>query len=151
MFKREPIVDDVVTVIGPSVQVEGELVASGDVVIEGTVSGTVRTEKNLRVGEHAKLFADVSAANASIAGEIQGSVTVRQGLELATTAKVFGDIQTSFVTIASGAVLQGRLQAGNSPRAVFESISQREKNRLKPKDQEEFEPAPAAARVLAEK
>ena len=56
MFKKEDG-DNVETIIGPSVQVEGNFVANGDIIVEGTVSGSIKTEKNLRVGKDAKIFA----------------------------------------------------------------------------------------------
>jgi cytoskeletal protein CcmA (bactofilin family) len=136
MFKRDQQVDEVVTIIGPSVQVEGEFVAGGDVVIEGIVSGSVKTERNLRVGEQAKLFADVMAANAIIAGEIQGNLIIRESVELTNTAKVFGDIQATYINISSGAVLQGRLQAGTAQRSAYERIDEREKQLAKQKTTE---------------
>ena len=83
MFKKEDgINDEVETVIGPSVQVEGDLVAAGNIIIEGMVSGKIQTEKNLQIGPGAKIFAHVSAANAIVAGEIQGNVKIKNTLHL---------------------------------------------------------------------
>jgi len=128
MFKKDTGLDEIETVIGPSVQVEGNFIANGNVVIEGTVSGSVRTEKNLKVGSEAKIFASVSADNAFIAGEIQGNVTCHGSLELASSAKIFGDIKTNMLMVATGAVLIGRCQAGDSKKARLEKIEEKEKH-----------------------
>lgn len=122
MFKKETVHDgdEIETVIGPSVQVEGNFVANGDIIIEGIVSGSIKTEKNLRVGPNAKIFANISADNALIAGEVQGNVKVRGSLELAGTAKIFGDVKTSSITIESGACLHGKCNAGPEKKSKLE-------------------------------
>jgi cytoskeletal protein CcmA (bactofilin family) len=127
MFKKDGE-SEIETIIGPSVQVEGNFVANGDVVIEGTVSGSIRTEKNLRVGKDAKIFADVTACNAVIAGEIQGEIKIKESLELTNTARIFGDVRTGLLTIAQGAVLHGQCSAGEEKKARFEKIEDREKH-----------------------
>ena len=123
MFKKEGEgVEEIETIIGPSVQVEGDFIAAGDVVVEGMVSGKLKTEKNLRVGTGAKIFASVAAQNALIAGEIQGNVKVDGNLELTGTARVFGDVKAKTLTIASGACLHGKCQAGEDRKSKLEKI-----------------------------
>jgi len=136
MFKKEGGADEIETVIGPSVQVEGDFVAAGDVVVEGTVSGKIRTEKNLRIGPGAKIFASITAANALIAGEVQGNVKIKESLELTSTAKIFGDVKTKILTIASGATLQGKCQAGDERKSKAEKIVDPEKSKSREKIQE---------------
>ena len=121
MFKKEGG-DEIETVIGPSVQVEGNFVANGDIIIEGVVSGSIKTEKNLRIGQGARVFAQVSAANALIAGEVQGNIKIKENLELTNTAKIFGDVKTSVLTMAGGASLHGKCTAGEEKKAKLEKI-----------------------------
>lgn len=125
MFKKDENSTEIETIIGPSVHVEGDFVAAGDVVIEGTVSGKLRTEKNLRVGQNAKIYASVMAANALIAGEVQGNIKVREALELTNTAKVFGDIKTDVLTVAPGATIIGKCQVGEDKKSKPEKIEDR--------------------------
>ena len=68
--------DEVETVVGPSVHVEGDFASEGNIVVKGTVSGSVRTSKLLTVEKGAKIFADVKAGNAHISGEIRGNVRI---------------------------------------------------------------------------
>jgi cytoskeletal protein CcmA (bactofilin family) len=119
MFKKDNV-DEIETIIGPSVHVEGNFVANGDVVIEGTVAGSLHTEKNLRVGPNAKIFADVTAAGALIAGEVQGNIRVHGSLELTNTAKVFGDVKAQILSIGAGACLHGKCSAGTEQKSKLE-------------------------------
>ena len=137
MFKDKGT-EEIETVIGPSVQVEGNFVANGDVVIEGMVSGSIKTAKNLRVGENAKIFANITAANAIIAGEVQGNIKIENTLELTNTSKIFGDVKTDVILIASGASLHGKCSAGPEKKARLEKIDDHEKQlKLKSKEEEQ--------------
>ena len=96
------------TIIGPSVKVEGNFVGSGNVVVEGVVNGSMKTSKDLRIGDHAKVKADIEAANITVAGEIHGNVRTSGKLDLSPSAKVFGNVETSVLSVAQGAVLNGK-------------------------------------------
>lgn len=101
-------VQEVETIVGPSVKVEGDFVSEGNIVIEGQVHGKIKTSKQLRVEEGAKVAADVSAESALVSGEIHGNIKLVSTLELTPTAKVYGDVTTKTLIIAAGAVLHGQ-------------------------------------------
>lgn len=111
MFQRDgsPDQKDIETIIGSTVKVDGNFVGSGDVIVEGQVSGTLKTSKNLRVGESAKIKADIEAAGLWVAGEIRGQVKCSGKIELAPSAKIFGNVDTQTIVVAHGAVLHGKL------------------------------------------
>lgn len=100
------------TIIAASVKVEGDFISQGNVLIEGVVEGSLKTARDLRVGEKASISADVSAANATIAGEIRGNLVVSERLDLEPTARVYGDVRTKVLTVASGATINGRIVMG---------------------------------------
>lgn len=100
------------TVIAASVKLEGDFQSQGNVLIEGVVEGSLKTERDLRVGERARISADVHAANATIAGEVRGNVVVAERLELEPTARLHGDVRTKILVVASGATVNGKLTMG---------------------------------------
>lgn len=100
---------DVETVIGSSVKVEGTFVGSGDIVVEGHVTGTLKTNKNIRIGQRAVLKADIEGANIVVAGEIRGQVKCGGKIELLPTAKIFGNVDTQTIAVAHGAILHGKV------------------------------------------
>jgi len=110
MFQRE---DDgsrsAETVIGPSVKVEGNFIGTGSVVVDGVVNGSLKTAKDLRVGEGAKIKADVEADTATVAGEIHGNVHTNSRLELLPTGKVFGNVEATVLVVAEGAIVNGKV------------------------------------------
>jgi len=115
MFKQSPEsqpASSSETIIGPSVKIEGELKAVGNVSIEGLVTGSVSTDKDVLVGEKAVIVADVRAQNATIAGQVKGSIQISGHLTLRPSAKVQGDINTKTIAIESGAQINGQLVMG---------------------------------------
>ena len=101
------------TIIAQGVKVEGDFTSEGNVFIEGDVSGRIQTNQDLRVGEMAKIQADIRAKNAIIAGEIHGNLSIEGTLELIASSKIFGDVTTKVLSVAPGAMLNGHLVTGN--------------------------------------
>ncbi len=120
MFQRDAGVDvkDVETIIGSTVKVEGNFVGNGDVVIEGQVAGTLKTSKNLRVGEQAVVKADVDAANIVVAGEIRGHVSCSGRIEVLASGKIFGNVDTQTIAVAHGAILHGKVSMAGHETAA---------------------------------
>lgn len=111
---------DAETVIGPSIKVKGNFNGKGDIVIKGSLEGSLKTQANLFVGDKAKVIANVKAKEANINGEIQGNVEVEKTLTLGATAKIFGDIKCEQISVEQGAVINGKCQiiqeTGNKKR-----------------------------------
>lgn len=103
---------DADTIIAQGVKVEGDFTSQGSVAIEGEVTGTVRTNESLRVGEQARIHADVSAANASVAGQIRGNIRVAERLELLDSAHIEGDVEAQVLSVAAGAIINGHISMG---------------------------------------
>lgn len=132
MFKETPTTNEVETIIGPSVKVEGDFVTEGNVIVEGMICGTIKTLKNLKVGSKSKIFANVSAENALVSGEIQGNLKINDKLELTSTGKIFGDIKVGTLIVAAGSILNGKCQMGTAKeKATKPDFSKQEKIELK--------------------
>ncbi len=101
--------DDVETVVGPSVKVEGDFASEGNIVVKGIVSGSVKTSKTLTVEDGAKIFANVSAGDAVVSGGIRGNVKIGGRLELTETAQIQGDVNCGILSVAPGALMQGKI------------------------------------------
>jgi cytoskeletal protein CcmA (bactofilin family) len=96
------------TIIGPSVHVEGNFQGSGDIIVEGSVSGTLKTSGDIRVGNDARLKADLEGANVFVAGQVKGNVVSSGTLELTSSARISGNVDTQTLIVTGGAVLHGK-------------------------------------------
>lgn len=101
--------DDVETVVGPSVHVEGDFASEGNIVVKGIVSGSVKTSRLLTVEQGAKILASVKAESAIISGQIKGNLKVKTQLELTESAQILGDIACSTLVVAPGAMIHGKV------------------------------------------
>ena len=109
MSKREDYNDGVTpeTVVGASVKIEGDLVSEGDIRVEGSVVGKIKTSKNLYVGSASHIEADIDAVNAVIAGQVKGEIKIKDSLLLQETGKVSGNISCVKLSITEGAKFTG--------------------------------------------
>ncbi len=104
--------DEVETVVGPSVVVEGDFASEGNILVKGTVSGNVKTGRLLTVEGGAKILANVKAGEAVVSGEVKGNMKISDKLELTESAKILGDISCRTLVIVAGAQLQGKVSMG---------------------------------------
>lgn len=112
------------TYIGPSVKLEGNFTAEGDVVVEGILIGTISTQGDIRVGPQATIEAEIRAKNAYIAGKIKGNLAISNSLKIAGSAVILGDIKTLSLAVEEGAQLNGKLFMS---REKFQKVKSDEK------------------------
>jgi cytoskeletal protein CcmA (bactofilin family) len=99
---------EVETIIGPSVKVKGNFHGQGNIVVEGILEGNLKTGSSLYVGDKAKVTANIEAKEATINGEVVGNIKIMGYLEIGAAAKITGDIEASALSVARGAVLNGK-------------------------------------------
>ncbi|MDB5672345.1 MAG: polymer-forming cytoskeletal [Alphaproteobacteria bacterium] len=107
MEPAEKIERDEVSVIGGGIVVNGNIEASVDLHLEGTVIGDV-TCATLILGEKASIRGSVHAERVKASGLIEGSVDTKD-LSVEATAKVVGDVTYSRIRIANGGIVDGRM------------------------------------------
>ncbi|PIR75604.1 MAG: hypothetical protein CO030_02450 [Candidatus Magasanikbacteria bacterium CG_4_9_14_0_2_um_filter_42_11] len=133
--------DDVETVVGPSVHVEGDFASEGNILVKGSVSGNVKTSKLLTVEKGAQILANVRAGSAHISGNIKGNVKVEDRIELTSSAQILGDITCSTLVVEPGALVQGKVMMSGVSIVGGEesgpSRTSRSRRSVKQEDQEE--------------
>ncbi len=102
---------DAETIIGASIKVKGNFHGQGNIIIEGSLEGSLKTNANIYIGERAKVVANVESKDLIVNGEIRGNVKTKNYLSLGSTAKIFGDIQYFEISVAKGATINGQLIA----------------------------------------
>jgi cytoskeletal protein CcmA (bactofilin family) len=96
------------TIIGAGVTIHGELVSDADILIDGTLEGTIATQGNLVIGVNARIKASVKAANVVVAGRLTGNIESSSEVTIRETGQVEGDITTvTGLSIIPGGVFVG--------------------------------------------
>lgn len=101
------------TIVGPSVNIQGDLVSEGNIKIEGRLTGKVKSSQTVYITGGAQVTADISSANAVIGGEVQGNIKVSDHLILQANAKISGDISCSVLRVEDGAMFTGKCTMSN--------------------------------------
>lgn len=94
-------------VIGPKVQLKGELSGAEPVVVEGSIEGSVRLSAELRVAPGGSVKADVSANTVVVAGEVIGDCQASERVVIEASGKLTGNIRAPRIVIAEGASFRG--------------------------------------------
>ncbi|MCR4280642.1 MAG: polymer-forming cytoskeletal protein [Candidatus Komeilibacteria bacterium] len=119
MFKEDNPARDIKsaeTIIGASVKVEGDFTSDHDIIIDGEVTGNIRTKSNLKIGPGARVKAEINAKNAYIAGGIIGNVTVEEKLQLTSEASIKGNVNATLLMMEMGAKLNGQCHIGDDSK-----------------------------------
>ena len=101
------------SVIGTDVKIKGDISASADLHIDGTIEGDIKCA-SLVQGETSQIMGGVTAESARFSGRVNGSITARE-LVILKTAEIQGDVHYDALTIEQGAQVDGRF-APNSQR-----------------------------------
>jgi len=95
------------TVIGEGLTIEGELTGDDEVVVHGTVRGTLTTTDALSVGSGGVVEADLTASSVTIAGQVTGNVAAQERVDIQAGGRLVGDVKSARFTIADGASFKG--------------------------------------------
>ena len=68
---------DAETVIGASIKVKGNFNGQGNIIIEGILEGSLKTDANIFIGEKAKVVANIDANDLIIHGDVRGNLKVK--------------------------------------------------------------------------
>ncbi len=122
MARREDVlgVTGADTVIGAGVIVSGNLNSEGDMVVDGEVSGNIKTLGNLTIGVNALINGNISGADVRVSGSLQGNINAEGEASIGETGNVLGDIICNTIAIGSGAVFRGRIQMQINPTLDLE-------------------------------
>jgi len=101
--------------IGQGVVIEGRIISSQDLRIDGRVEGTIEVGNYvLIVGARAEVKANLVAKSILISGTVIGNVTATERLDLQATGSVEGDISSPRLVMVDGAVVRGRVEASGN-------------------------------------
>ncbi len=100
-----------VSVLGSSLVFKGELSADEEMLIEGTVEGTIaHHKKTVIVGKQGRVTALIHANSVTIKGRVNGDIHGDVFVMLADGCEVTGNIFCPRVSVEDGAVFNGTIQ-----------------------------------------
>jgi cytoskeletal protein CcmA (bactofilin family) len=108
------------SVLGPTLKFRGELSAQEDLVIQGSVEGSITHTQSLTVGTDGTMKGDIRARVIVVDGKVDGDLYATESVSIRATAKVKGNVFAPRVGITDGAFFQGQIEMQPSGAAVQE-------------------------------
>ena len=107
--------------IGAGTRVEGNVIFSGGLRVDGQVKGNIIAEDDkpgtLVVSEQAQVEGEIRVPHVVINGVVNGPVNSTEYVELQAKANVTGDVYYNTLEMQLGAVVQGRLVHQNAAKS----------------------------------
>lgn len=97
------------TVISPAVRFEGTLSGGGEILVNGSVQGTIEGSASITIEVPGKVTATIHGRTVTVAGTVKGNMSADERIELGATARVEGDITAPRILIRDGASFKGQV------------------------------------------
>ena len=101
------------TLVGQGTEINGDLVFSGGLHVDGTINGNVVAEEGstamLILSEFGRIVGEVKVPNMVLNGEIVGDVFGSTRVELAPKSRINGSVYYNLIEMAIGAEVNGGL------------------------------------------
>lgn len=101
--------------ISAGTSITGDVNCSGDIRIDGTLTGNLNVQGKVVIGTSGSIKGEVTCKNSQVEGKIEGKITVSELLSLKATATILGDINTKKLAIEPGANFTGNCRMNSLP------------------------------------
>lgn len=129
MFAKDEKLDmelsNISNIIGKETALDGSIASSGNIRVEGRVSGNVTAKAKFVLGAEAVVTGNVVARSAEIAGKIEGNIEISEILTLKPSAIINGDILTNKLVVEPGATFNGGCRMGHLAKDIHIELPER--------------------------
>ncbi len=116
------------SLIGSGSTVKGDIETKGTLRVDGMVEGNINADWVV-VGEKAHLKGDIAARGIVIGGRVDGNLMAKEIIEIRGKGNICGEIQTSKLTIAEGAIFDGKSSMQKEESKVVELVTKEKINK----------------------
>jgi len=95
------------SVLPPTLRFKGELSAEEDLLIQGTVEGSIKHTQRVTVGKEGTVKASISAQVIKVEGNVEGDLHAERSVFLAETGNLRGNIHAPSVSLVEGSRFNG--------------------------------------------
>jgi cytoskeletal protein CcmA (bactofilin family) len=97
------------TVIARPSKIEGHVSGSGEIVVNGAVTGTIDATGMVKVAQQGSVEATVHGKIVTVAGTVAGDISADERIELEPSARVDGNLTAPRILIQDGATFRGQV------------------------------------------
>lgn len=107
------------TIIAAGTELVGDLTLSDSLHLDGRITGTIKSESDITIGEQGQFDGDVEARTVLVSGRLDGNVDAER-LEIVSGGRVDGEVRVAELVIESG----GRFNGSSEIRSKQEATRQ---------------------------
>ncbi len=110
----DDVQNQVINIICEGTKIKGDIIASGDIRIDGELIGNISAKGRLVVGPNGKITGEVNCNNIEISGAIKGKVNASELMNMKSTSQIDGDIVVGKLSVEPGSVFSGTCKMSTS-------------------------------------
>lgn len=120
---------NVLTFLAPGVRVEGTIVTSAPLRVDGFLKGEIQADGEVTIGESGRVEGPVRGKRILVAGIIEGAVDATGELRILPTGQLIGNVRTPNLVVEEGALFKGMCEmveeqsAGAAPKAKLGGLA----------------------------
>jgi len=107
MFQSEKSESKTSSILGPELEINGDVKVSGSLLIYGKVFGNIQSNGAVRTANGSVIKGNISAKEAAIGGKVDGDLDVEKKVTLGDTSFLTGNLKAAILTIEEGAKFDG--------------------------------------------
>lgn len=96
-----------INIISEGTKIKGDIVANGDIRIDGELMGNISAKNKLVIGPSGKIEGQVICNTIEVSGFIKGKITSTELINMKSTSQIVGDIIAGKLSIEPGALFSG--------------------------------------------
>ena len=112
------------SVLGPTLRFKGELHADEELLIRGTIEGSITHSQRLTVCPEGTVKANIRAQMIAIEGTVEGDLQAEKSVKVSETAHLKGNIHAPSVSIVEGAQFNGNIVMEGAKAAKAAPVTQ---------------------------
>ena len=107
MFQSEKPESKTSSILGPELEINGDVKVSGSLLIYGKVFGSIQSSGAVRTANGSVVNGNISAKEAAIGGKVDGDLDIEKKVTLGDTSFLTGNLKAAILIIEEGAKFDG--------------------------------------------
>jgi cytoskeletal protein CcmA (bactofilin family) len=109
------------SILPPTMRFKGELSADEDLLIQGSIDGTIRHTQRVTIGKEGKIKANITANIIKVEGAVEGDLHAAKSVYVDQSGNLRGNIHAPSVCLVEGSHFNGSIDMdakGSAPRTA---------------------------------
>ena len=102
-----------INIINEGTIIKGDVIANGDMRIDGELLGNINAKGRLVIGPNGKVDGEINCSNIEVSGYVKGKINVSEMLTMKASAKIHGDLVAGKLSVEPGSLFTGTCSMGD--------------------------------------